>query len=131
MNKKYWLIGLIAGILFYVLFVLIAYLFIAYIGRGGDVGMGGALIMAAVVNYLWPVIPLGLFIGWMYAKMPKIAIFLSIIFFVLLSGLEVLILKNSVTVRKDPEAPCVAPFPNNVICYSGKYGIYSRGELKP
>ena len=96
MNKKYWLKGLITGIIIYALCVLGAYFFIVYSApKGNYFGEALALIVGFVIYYLSPAIPLGLLIGWMYGKVPKIAVFLSIIVFVSMVCIEVLIIKNN------------------------------------
>ena len=96
MNKKYWLKGLITGIIIYALCVLGAYFFIVYSApKGNYFGEALALIVGFVIYYLSPAIPLGLLIGWMYGKVPKIAVFLSIIVFVSMVCIEVLIIKNA------------------------------------
>ena len=86
MNKKYWLRGLIAGVVAWVLFLLV---FVGYAKEAA------AYVLPTVAFYVSLTIPIGLFLGWMYGEMPKMAIFLSIIVLMLLIGLEILIFRNT------------------------------------
>jgi hypothetical protein len=64
MNKKYWLRGLLTGLVIYVLAVLIA-----YVTDNGPEFRGLATLIIAV--YSLPVIPIGLLVGWIYGKSKK------------------------------------------------------------
>lgn len=95
-NRKYWLRGLIAGATVYVLFLIV---FVGYAKEAA------AYMLPTVALYVSPTIPIGLFLGWMYGKMPKTAILLSIAMVILLIALEMFIFKNTFTPRPyDPQA---------------------------
>lgn len=97
MNKKYWLRGLVTGIISYALFLLV------FVGYAKEAAV---YVLPTVALYISPTIPLGLFVGWMYGKMPKVAIFLSFIMIILLIGLEMLIFKNTFYPK-----PYATPYP--------------------
>ncbi len=85
-NKKYWLRGLVAGIFAYMLFLIV---FVGYAKEAA------AYVLPNVALYISPTIPIGLFLGWMYGKIPKTVIFLSVVVVVLLIGLEIWIFRNT------------------------------------
>jgi len=86
MNKKYWLRGLVGGIITGVLFLVV---FIVYAKEAA------LYALPVVLPYISLTIPIGLFLGWMYGKMPKTAVFLSVVAAVFLIGLEVFIYRNT------------------------------------
>jgi len=61
-NKRYWLRGLTAGFIIYVLGILVV-----YVTSMGD-EWGPAFEALLVTTYFSPVILLGLLIGWIYGK---------------------------------------------------------------
>ncbi|KKQ19038.1 MAG: hypothetical protein US45_C0061G0006 [Candidatus Nomurabacteria bacterium GW2011_GWA1_37_20] len=60
MQKKYWLRGLITGIIIYALVVLVVFV--------TDKGEMAGIVTAAIVAYFSPVILVCLLIGWLYGK---------------------------------------------------------------
>jgi ABC-type polysaccharide/polyol phosphate export permease len=69
-NKKYWLRGLIAAVVGYVLSFLILYICLtALAGKDGSYAFG--LVLPILAVYFSPVILLGLFFGWIYGKINK------------------------------------------------------------
>ena len=93
-NKKYWLRGLVAGVIFYILFLLITYILLFILGHGqATTALANGL--SVIAGYISPILPLGLLIGWIYGKIPKLAILLSVLVLIFMIGLELLIVKNT------------------------------------
>src|ERR1035437_6412649 len=108
MNKRYWFRGLVAGIIFYVFFLVFTYLLLIMLSHGQAMNaLANGISVIAI--YISPIIPLSLLIGWIYGKMPIIAILLSIIIIVFMAGLEVVIIKNTIYAKPYTPQPSIVP----------------------
>ncbi len=98
MKKRYWLRGLITGVVIYVFALIVVYI----LALGDEWGPGFAVMIAGI--YFSPIIVLGLLVGWAWGNMKKMLIPILVLVMLLVTFLP---LYNGRTVCGiNPEKGC-------------------------
>lgn len=111
-TKRYWLRGLVTGIILYILFLALIYA-IWFVFTGGLALGALANGISVIAIYISPIIPLSLFLGWVYGKAPIIAILISVLTIIILLGLGFLIVNNTIFPKPKIPQPSVVTTINN------------------